>query len=160
FQVDALVPALRVEGGLPAEPLLGDGPELAGELHDLDTLHSCPHGLPRHLAVEGSAVRKGPALDQVEGRIEAVLLVEDPLHQRRHCQDPLRRLAVGGAQLDVALQPDLREERRQMEAPVVERRALAGEAALEEAPEGYPGYLREVPPAPQHEVERYVERPL
>src|SRR5438034_10442104 len=160
LEVDALVAPGAVEGLLAAEPLLADRVELAGELDHLDTLEAREQRLTVDVAPELEALREGPALDQVPGGLEAVLGVEHALHQRGQREHALGRLAVGGADLDVALEPHLGKERGQVQVPVVERGALPGGALGQEAAERDAGHLGPVPSAAQDEVERHVERPL
>src|SRR4029453_3260805 len=121
LEIGPLVPSLAIEIGLPAQALIGDRVELARQIEDRNTPHARAHAAPRHLAVERRALVEGPALDHVLGGVEAVGLVEDALHQRRHRQHAPRRLAVGGAQLEIPLQSKLGKQGREGESATVEQ---------------------------------------
>jgi len=79
-----------------------------------------------------SPLLEAPALHEVPGGRQAIGLVEDAFHERGQREHALGGLAVRRAELDVSLQTDFREERREMQVPVVERRALASRALGEE----------------------------
>src|SRR4029079_18278113 len=108
---------------------------------------------------ERDALLEAPRFDEIPRGVETVRRVEDSLHERRQREHALRRLAVCRAQLDVALEANLREKGREMEVPVVERRALARGTLGEKAAEGNAGHGGEVTTAAQDEVERHVQGP-
>src|SRR5581483_10668483 len=110
-EVRPLVLAALVERLLAPQPLAGDREQLARVLEHRHAPAARGEGGADDLAVEGGRILERPALDEVVGGLEAIGVVEDALHQRGQRKQPLARLAVGGAQLDVALEAHLGEER-------------------------------------------------
>src|SRR2546428_751439 len=83
-------------------------------------------------------------------------VVEDSLEERRQGEAGGGLSRVGAAHLDVLLQPDLREERGEMQLPVGKRRPLAVEPLPDELAERH-AVRRTVLLAAHHEEHRHVE---
>jgi hypothetical protein len=66
-----------------------------------------------------------PALHEIPGRLQTVVVVKGAFDQRRQGWHEIRGLAVDGADLKIALDSGFRKQRRQMIVPVLDRRALA-----------------------------------
>src|SRR5205814_5849730 len=120
LEVDALVAAAGVERMLAAKALLRDGVQLAGQVEHVDAAKAGEQRLAVDLSPERIRLVERPALHQVVGRIEAIGFVEHAFHERRQGERALGRLAVRRAQLEVTLQAHLREERGQVQVPVVQ----------------------------------------
>ena len=67
----------------------------------------------------------GRPATSAQAAARALAIVEHPAPQRAQRRGHRHRAGVGAAHLDVALQADLREQRRQMDLPVAESRRLA-----------------------------------
>ena len=96
----------------------------------------------------------------VARRGERVLVVEQTEAERRQREDALARADVGAAHLEVALQPHLGKDRRQVVGPIGDGRALArqrGEPAFEQVAEARAGDVV-IDLAALDEIERHVER--
>src|SRR5689334_7782921 len=80
IEVDALVAALVVDGGLAPEALHRDLVELARELEDADAAEAREQRLAVDVPPELQPLLEAPSLDEIPRPVEAVLRVADALH--------------------------------------------------------------------------------
>ncbi len=114
----------------------------------------------RHAVAQGVALGQREVLDQIPGRIEAGLIVEQADPERRQRAQAIPRPAVGAAHFQILFQAHFGKGRGHVVGPVLERRLDArqfGQFAGEELAEGFSGEV-DVLAVPIAEIHRHVEQ--
>jgi len=150
---------IAVAAGKAGEAGVGDAAELDREIAEAAAAEAGAEPEAGHVAAQGLAlVVRGLGGERPRGGARRRLF-EQPPPERGQAAGHRHRAGVGAAHLDVALEADLGEQRREVDLPVAQRGALAAppfghEAAEGEAVGGAVG-------AVAHEEEhRHVGRPL
>ena len=138
---------------------MGDPQDLPRDIEQGAAAEWRLEGLDRRLVAQPLVIPDGPVADQLAGGIERAPVVEQPDPERRQRAEPPPGPAIGAAHLDIALEPDFREQRRQMVLPVRHHRLLAGQGrqpAVEEVAERLAAGV-DIAAVAVDEIHRHVE---
>src|SRR5262249_22924706 len=86
FQIMTLVGTGTVYSSAPSEPLFGERNRSLCKLQHLGTRNGCGETEPGDLVAQGLALLCVPALDQIPGCVERVVIVEDAGPVGRKCR--------------------------------------------------------------------------
>src|SRR5215470_13740731 len=125
LEKDALVLALSVAAGAPAEPGLGDRKGLARELEHRRAAEGRAQRRPRHLITQPLALLRAPVLDEIPGGVERGGVVEQPGPQRRYGANAAPAPTIGPAHFQKALHAHLGEQGGEVVRPIVLRGKFA-----------------------------------
>src|ERR1044071_8601852 len=109
-QIAGLVVTGPVMLAAPPQPLLGKLQRLLGEIEHAPLPDMRLEAEPRHLVAQLLAFLRAPILDQIPGRVERSLVIEQPDPEGRKCRQPSPGSAIGAAHLEIALETHLRKD--------------------------------------------------
>ena len=95
---------------------------------------------PRNVVAQLLPLLRGPALHELPAGIERGIVIKetDPIGRQR--RNPPPRSTIGAAHLEIALEPHLGKDRRDVVGPIRDGRTLAGDQlAVEVIAEGLAG---------------------
>jgi TolB-like protein/DNA-binding SARP family transcriptional activator/Flp pilus assembly protein TadD len=159
-KADALVLSPGVKPRAPLEPAVRDPQHVDRDRPQIAAANLGGETEQRRVVAQLLSVLGGPSLDQGLGRRKRVRVVVEPDHQRGQGDDALGRPDVGAAHFEIALEPHLGEDRRQVVGPIRDRGALSrrrGEPAREQIAKARARHVL-VDPGALEEIERDVER--
>src|SRR5262245_37568963 len=153
-------PALAAQPVAPLEPRPRQGQHVLRDLLNGAAADLRLQSEPRHRLAHDLAIGGAPAPDQLIAGIETLIVVKNARPQGRKRAEPPPLPGIGPAHLEIALEPDLREYRREMVAPVLEGWPLAGQLRQLARHELAKTFARAVDVAPIscHEIHRHIER--
>src|SRR3954447_25017067 len=130
LQMPRLVAAERVDAAATPQPGMCQDEAFLGDFEEIAVPDPRLEAEARHVVAQGLALMRAPMLHHIPRGIERHIVIEQPDPERRQRRQPAPRAAIGAAHLEIALEPDLREDRREMVGPIRQCRTLARQVVV------------------------------